>query len=180
MSVMSSEEGQMQLGEERTRTLRSVSWITEKVKEARLEEVQCMQEKVLWDVVRWPQDGCPVSVRWVDVVKSDGSTRSRLVARDFKGVPSALGRLVRSYTTFVSSEGCLEHGSYDEWRRTCEEGNDNRCQEGTLDSALHRGRLHCELPVEVGAEPGQCGKLNVMAARIPQGGVGVGGFFVPT
>ena len=58
----------------------------ENVEEAKLDEVHFMQEKRLWDVVPWPKDGCPVSVRWVDVVMGDGSTRSRLVARDFRGL----------------------------------------------------------------------------------------------
>ena len=70
----------------RARSLRRRELDPEKVKEARLEEVQFMQKKRLWDVVPWPKDGCPVSLRWVDVVKGDGSTRSRLVARDFKGL----------------------------------------------------------------------------------------------
>ena len=86
MDVMLVEEEQIELkdcentfGEERELD-------PEKVKEARLEEVQFMQKKRMWDVVPWPKDGCPVSLRWVDVVKGDGSTRSRLVARDFKGL----------------------------------------------------------------------------------------------
>ena len=55
------------------------------VKEARSEEVQFMKERKIWDVVPVPEGVVPMSVRWVDRRKGDGSTRSRLVARDFKG-----------------------------------------------------------------------------------------------
>ena len=57
----------------------------EKVAEARAEEVAYMKSRGLWNVVPIPDSVVPVSVRWVDVVKADGTTRSRLVARDFKG-----------------------------------------------------------------------------------------------
>ena len=56
-----------------------------KVAAARAEDVSNMNKRGLWDVVPVPPGVQPMSVRWVDVGKSDGSTRSRLVARDFKG-----------------------------------------------------------------------------------------------
>ena len=56
-----------------------------KVAAARAEEVTYMSNRGLWEVIPIPPGVRPVSVRWVDVVKSDGSTRSRLVARDFRG-----------------------------------------------------------------------------------------------
>ena len=54
----------------------------EKVAAARAEEVSSMNARGLWDVVPFPPGVHSVSVLWVDVSKSDGSTRSRLVARD--------------------------------------------------------------------------------------------------
>ena len=86
MDVMLVEEEQIELKDCESTFVEERELDPEKVKEARLEEVQFMQKKRLWDVVPWPKDGCPVSLRWVDVVKGDGSTRRRLVARDFKGM----------------------------------------------------------------------------------------------
>ena len=57
----------------------------QKVAEARAEELEYMRGRGLWEVVPIPAGVVPVSVRWVDVVKADGTTRSRLVARDFRG-----------------------------------------------------------------------------------------------
>ena len=57
----------------------------EKVEAARQEEVSYMNKRGLWEVIPTPPGVHLVSVRWVDVIKSDGSTRSRLVARDFRG-----------------------------------------------------------------------------------------------
>ena len=57
----------------------------DKVAAARSEELAYMQKRGLWRVVPIPPGVSPVSVRWVDVLKADRTTRSRLVARDFKG-----------------------------------------------------------------------------------------------
>ena len=57
----------------------------DKVREARREEIEFMRRRGLWSVVPRPCGITPTSVRWVDVLKGDGTTRSRLVARDFKG-----------------------------------------------------------------------------------------------
>ena len=59
------------------------------VKAARKEEVGYMEGRNIWSIKPvaecWEKLGkAPVSVRWVDTLKSDG-VRSRLVARDFKG-----------------------------------------------------------------------------------------------
>ena len=57
----------------------------EKVAEARREEIGYMKSEGLWEVVPRPEGVVPCSVRWVDVLNAEGITRSRLVARDFKG-----------------------------------------------------------------------------------------------
>jgi hypothetical protein len=61
----------------------------EKVREARNEEVNFMKEKGIWQEASiedaWRVTGkAPVSVKWVDTLKSGGIVRSRLVARDFR------------------------------------------------------------------------------------------------
>ena len=86
IDVMLVEEEQIELKDCESTFVEERELDLEKVKEARFEEVQFMQKKRLWDVVPWPKDGRPVSLRWVDVVKVDGSTGSRLVARDFKSL----------------------------------------------------------------------------------------------
>ena len=80
---MSVEEEQIELKDCESTFIEERELDLDEVKEARLEEVQFMQEKRLWDVVPWPKDGGPVSERLEDV-KGDGSTRSRLLARDLK------------------------------------------------------------------------------------------------
>ena len=63
----------------------SVELDPEKVAAARAEEVAYMEQRGLWQVVPIPLGVVPVRVRWVDVLRGDGTTRSRLVARDFQG-----------------------------------------------------------------------------------------------
>ena len=64
MDVMLVEEEQIELKDCESTFVEERELDPEKVKEARLEEVQFMQKKRLWDVVPWPKDGCPVSLRW--------------------------------------------------------------------------------------------------------------------
>ena len=136
----------------------------EKVEEARLEEVQFMQKKLLWDVVPWPKDGCPVSLRWVDLVKGDGSTRSRLVARDFKCLdrhrdffaatpPLEAVRAVLSMAPTKCSNGRVKKVMMIDAKKA---HLNPRCKED----------VYIELPSEVDAEPGQC---QFLVVRIPQG-----------
>ena len=120
-----------------------------------------MQKKRLWDVVPWPKDGCPVSLMGGrrDVVKGDGSTRSRLVARDFKGLdrhrddffaatpPLEAVRAVLSMAATKSSNGPVKKVMMIDAKKA---HLNPRCKED----------VYIELPPEVGAEPGQCGKLN--------------------
>ena len=49
------------------------------VAEARAEELAYVQRRGLWTVVPVPEVVVPVSVRWIDVLKAEGITRSRLV-----------------------------------------------------------------------------------------------------
>ena len=120
IGAMSVEGGQLELDDGEGQFGGEAELDPEKVKEARLEEVQFMKDRGLWDVVPRPEGVNPVSVRWVDVVKSDGSTRSRLVARDFKGAdrhrddlfaaipPLEAVRAVLSMAATASSDGAVK------------------------------------------------------------------------
>ena len=159
MSVMLVEEEQIELKDCESTFVEERELDPEKVKEARLEDVQFTQEKRLWDVVPWPKDGCPVSLRWVDVVKGDGSTRSRLVARDLKGLDRQrydffaatpqleAVRAVLSMADTKSSKSPVKKVMMIDAKKA---HLNPRCKED----------VYIELPPEVGAEPGQCGKLN--------------------
>ena len=145
----------------------------ENVKEARLEMVRLMQEERLWDVVPWAKVGCPVNVRWVDVVKGDRSTRSRLVAWDFRSLDRHWDDLFSTFPPLEAVRAALSMAAM-------------RCRDGSVKKVMMidakkahlnprcKEDVYIELPPEVSAKLGQCGKLNFVAVRIPQGGVGVG------
>ena len=157
MNVMLVEEEQIELKDCESTFVQKRELDPEKVKEARLEEVQFMQKKRLWEVVPWPKDGFPVSLRWVDVVKGDGSTRSRLGCQRFQRFGSAPGRLLRSYTTIGSCKGSIEYGSH----------------ESTLESALQGGRLH-RVTTRSRGRAWSVWQAQLLVVWIPQGGIGVG------
>ena len=130
------------------------------VKEARREEVQFMKERNLWDVVPVPEGVVPVSVRWVDVRKGDGSTRSRLVARDFRGGDRRRDDLFAATPPLEAIRAVLsmvatENADGDRVRKLM-----------MIDAKKAHLNSPCEeevfvaLPEEAGALPGQCGKLN--------------------
>ena len=155
MDVMLVEEEQIELKDCESTFVEERELDPERVKEARLEEVQFMQKKRLLDVVPWPKDGCPVSLRWVDVVKGDGLTWIRLVARDFKGLdrhaatppPLEAVRAVLSMAATKSSNGPVKKVMMIDAKKA---HLNPRCKED----------VYIELPPEVGAELGQCGKPN--------------------
>ena len=159
IGVMSAEGGQLEWDDSEDLFGGEGELDPKKVKEARLEEVQFMKDRGLWDVVPWPKEGCPVSVRWVDVLKGDGTTRSRLVARDFKGAdrhrddlfaatpPLEAVRAVLSMAATESSDGSVKKLMLIDAKKA---HLNPRCKED----------VYIELPAEVGAEAGQCGKLN--------------------
>ena len=132
-----------------------------------------MQEKRLWDIVLWPKDECPVSVRWVDVVKGDGSTRSRLVARDFRGSdrhrddlfaatpPLEAARAVLGMATTKSSDGTVKKVMLIDAKKAHL-------------NPLYKEDVYIELPLEVKGRAGSVWQAQFLAVRIPRGGVGVG------
>ena len=130
-----------------------------KVAEARKEELTFMQQRGLWKVVPVPAGVVPVSVRWVDVVKGDGTTRSRLVARDFKGddrgrddlfaaTPplEALRMLLSRAATITPSRGHRKLMFIDAKKAHL----NPRCVDD----------VYIQLPEEAGQGPGMCGKLE--------------------
>ena len=73
MCVMLVEEEQIELKDCESTFVEERELDLEKVKEARLDEVQFIQEKRLWDVVRWPKRWMPSKPemggrerRWID------------------------------------------------------------------------------------------------------------------
>ena len=130
----------------------------EKVAEARQEEVAFMKERGLWQVVPIPDGVTPVSVRWVDVLKADGVTRSRLVARDFKGSDrhrddlfaatpplEAIRVLISRAATATPSWGRRKMMFIDAKKAHL----NSKCEED----------VYIELPAEAAAGEGMCGKL---------------------
>ena len=131
----------------------------ENVAAARAEEVAYMEERGLWDVVPVPHGVHPVSVRWVDVVKGDGSTRSRLVARDFRGKDHGRDDLFAATPPLEAFRMVLS-------RAATETPSRRRRKLVFIDAKKAHLNPRCSddvyiaLPVECNAPPGTCGKLN--------------------
>ena len=89
--IKEEQEGEKELdGETAWNDVKEGQLEVKEVKAARKEEVGYMENRRIWSMTPvsecWEKLGkAPVSVRWVDTMKSEG-VRSRLVARDFKGV----------------------------------------------------------------------------------------------
>ena len=146
-------------------------WLSVKdVQAARNEEVGYMNKRGIW-VERsleecWRKTGkAPISVRWVDTDKGlDGEVdvRSRLVARDFKGKGSGKDKEDSIYASTPPLEGL---------RMLCSKAasvgrNGNRRKVLLMDARKAHLNPRCEqevyieLPEEVGAAEGVCGRLE--------------------
>ena len=130
----------------------------QKVAEARAEELAYMRSRGLWKVVPRPQGVVPVSVRWVDVVKADGTTRSRLVARDFRGGDKHRDDLFAATPPLEAIRVLLSRAATETPSRIrrklmfidAKKAHLNpRCQE----------EVYIELPTEAAESEGTCGKL---------------------
>ena len=131
----------------------------QKVQEARAEELAYMRRRGLWRIVPIPSGVTPVSVRWVDVVKADGTTRSRLVARDFRGSdrqrddlfaatpPLEAIRILISRATTISPSRAEKKLMFIDAKKA-------HLNPKCLDD------VYVELPREAAAPPGTCGKLE--------------------
>ena len=130
-----------------------------KVAAARAEEVSYMHQRGLWDVVPVPPGVYPVSVRWVDVVKGDGSTRSRLVARDFKGDDRGRDDLFVATPPLEAFRVVLSRAVTETSTRERRRVVFIDAKKAHLNPRCHED-VYIELPVECGAPPGMCGKLR--------------------
>ena len=80
------------------------------VAEARAEELAYVQRRGLWTVVPVPEVVVPVSVRWIDVLKAEGITRSRLVG--LQGQRLGARRSVRAHPAIGGSPHVTQPGCY--------------------------------------------------------------------
>ena len=126
---------------------------------ARREEIAFMKARGLWEVVPRPEGVTPCSVRWVDVLKADGTTRSRLVARDFKGNDNHRDDLFAATPPLEAFRAILSRAATETsmgvWRKLMfidvkKAHLIPKCNED----------VYIELPAEAEGGPGMCGKLN--------------------
>ena len=173
MNVMLVEEEQNELKDCESTVVEERELDPEKVKDARLEEVQFMQKKTIVGrgavAKRWmpskPEMGGRRERRWID--------KEQAGCQRFQRFGSAPGRLLRSYTTIGSCKGRIDFGSHVEQQWSSEESHDDRCQESTLESAWQGGRLH-RVTTRSRGRAGSVWQAQLLVVRIPQGGVGVG------
>ena len=131
----------------------------QKVAEARAEELSYMQQRGLWKVIRTPPGVVPVSVRWVDVLKAEGITRSRLVARDFKGADRGRDDLFAATPPLEAVRVLLSRAATATSCRT-------RRKLMFIDAKMAHLNPRCvedvyiQLPEEAGEGPEMCGKLE--------------------
>jgi hypothetical protein len=132
-----------------------------KVREARKEEVDFMKEKKIWREVpveeAWKVTGkAPVSVKWVDTMKSGGLVRCRLVARDFrmKGDKDRED-LFAATPPLELLKALIAKAAMDRRRKVLVID----VKKAHLNPICQQD-VYIELPAEAGAGPGVCGKLE--------------------
>ena len=139
----------------------------EEVAAARNEEVGYMKKRGIWHEVPiqecWNETGkAPVSVRWVDVNKGglqEMIVRSRLVARDFKGMDNHRDDLFAETPPLEGKRLLIS--------RAATRRRDGRmrkllfvdARKAHLNPKCERN-VYIELPVEAGGGEGMCGKLD--------------------
>ena len=130
-----------------------------KVAEARKEELEYMKRRGLWKVVPTPEGITPVSVRWVDVLKAEGITRSRLVARDFRGGDRHRDDLFAATPPLEAIRVLLSRAATETPSRTRRKLMFVDAKKAHLNPRCEED-VYIELPAEAGEEPGMCGKLE--------------------
>ena len=130
-----------------------------KVAEARKEEVAYMKRRGLWDVVPRPEGVIPVSVRWVDVIKAEGITRSRLVARDFRGMDRHRDDLFAATPPLEAIRVLISRAATETPRRIRRKLMFLDAKKAHLNPRCEED-VYIELPEEAGEDGGMCGKLR--------------------
>ena len=130
-----------------------------KVAEARAEEIGYMRQRGLWKVVPIPEGVVPVSVRWVDVLKAEGITRSRLVARDFKGDDRGRDDLFAATPPLEAIRMLISRAATNTPSRVRRKLMFIDAKRAHLNPRCSED-VYIELPPEAGEPPGVCGKLE--------------------
>ena len=137
------------------------------VNKARLEEISFMEKRGMWDLR--PITECyaktgkaPMSVRWVDTNKGDRIKmliRSRLVARDFRGMDKGRDDLFAATPPLEAKRMLFSRAAtkrYDgRWRKLMFIDVKKAHLYPECDD-----EVYIELPPEANAPPGMCGKLR--------------------
>lgn len=130
----------------------------EKVAEARREEVAYMKTRGLWNVIPRPEGVTPVSVRWVDVLKTEGITRSRLVARDFRGGDRHRDDLFAATPPLEAIRVLISRAATETPSRRRRKMMFVDAKKAHLNPKCEED-VYIELPEEAGEDKGMCGKL---------------------
>ena len=130
-----------------------------KVAEARKEEVAYMKKRGLWEVVPRPEGITPVSVRWVDVLKAEGITRSRLVARDFRGADRHRDDLFAATPPLEAVRVLISRAATETPSRVRRKMMFIDAKKAHLNPRCEED-VYVELPEEAGESPEMCGKLR--------------------
>ena len=118
-----------------------------------------MKNRGLWKVVQTPAGVTPVSVRWVDVLKADGVTRSRLVARDFRGTDRHRDDLFAATPPLEAIRVLLSRAATETPSRIRRKLMFIDAKKAHLNPRCKED-VYIELPAEAGQKPGMCGKLE--------------------
>ena len=131
----------------------------ERVAAARAEEIAYMKQRGIWKVVPTPASVVPTSVRWVDVLKAEGTTRSRLVARDFKGGDRDRDDLFAATPPLEAIRVLLSRAATETPSRVRRKLMFIDAKKAHLNPRCFED-VYIELPEEAGEGPGVCGKLE--------------------
>ena len=129
------------------------------VAEARQEELAYMKARGLWRVVPTPVGVVPVSVRWVDVLKAEGITRSRLVARDFRGGDRQRDDLFAATPPLEAIRVLISRAAIETPSRRRRKLMFIDAKKAHLNPRCEED-VYIELPAEAGEGKDMCGKLE--------------------
>ena len=150
-------------GEKAWDDVKDIELDVREVRKARKEEVGYMENRTIWTVK--PETECwerlgkpPVSVRWVDTLKSDG-VRSRLVARDFKGGDKDRDDLFAATPPLESKRLLISRAATRVKGRLTRKLLFIDAKKAHLNPRCKED-VYIQLPEEAEGGAGKCGKLN--------------------